>query len=205
MDGNPPQEKKSLKSLPFWEIGLVEFGFVAIVLILLFGILNYFNILSISELYPKYLSFLPRKNVSLNQSNPKIPCPSLKEFCQKGEGVMKDGKYIGFGGKLASASAIFAAFDGVLSSTTNSFPKEKDGKIVQRTFIIAYLDNPDLNLRAEYYFRGSLDKNGTVKKGEQIATSNGNKITIYDNSSLIFSLIYPAGNTPVILNKEDFE
>lgn len=118
---------------------------------------------------------------------------------------MKDGKYIGFGGKLASASAIFAAFDGVLSSTTSSFPKEKDGKIVQRTFIIAYLDNPELNLRAEYYFRGSLDKNGKVKKGEQIATSNGNKITIYDNSSLIFSLIYPAGNTPVILNKEDFE
>lgn len=195
---NPEAKKSWLKVFAF---------FVGVVLILIFGILNYFNILSISELYPKYLSFLPRKIVSPNQSNLQLFCPSLREFCQKGEGVVKDGNYIGFGGKLASGSAIFAAFDGVLSSTTSSFLKEKDGKIVQRKFIIAYLDNPDLNLRAEYYFRGLLDKNGKVKKGEQIATSNGNKITTYDNSSLIFSLIpgYPAGNTPAILNKEDFE
>lgn len=83
MDGNPPQEKKNLKNLPFWEIGLVEFGFVAVVLILLFGILNYFNILSISDAFPQQFSWLPRQvsKAPLSAPNSSLkPTPSVAGF-----------------------------------------------------------------------------------------------------------------------------
>ena len=199
-------KKNKLGALAFLEVGIFEIFFVGVVLILLFGTLNYFNILSLSALYPQ-LGFLPQNQVSptispLNQ----LSCPSLKEFCQKGEGVVKDGKYIGFGGKLASGSTIFAAFDGVLSSTTSTFPKEEDNQTTQKKFITAYLDNSELGLRGIYYFRGSISKSEKVTKGEQIGISNGKVITIYDNKSLIFSLIagYPKTNNPIILNKENF-
>ena len=228
MDDNPPQnpqEKRSqapdgtwqspvsngtgkswLKVFAFLEVGIFEIFFVGVVLILLFGTLNYFNILSLSALYPQ-LGFLPQNQVSptISPFN-QLSCPSLKEFCQKGEGVIKDGKYIGFGGKLASGSAIFAAFDGALSSTTNTFQKEENGQTVEKRFVTAYLDNSELGLRGIYYFRGSIPKSGKVAKGEQIGISNGKVITIYDNKSLIFSLIagYPKTNNPIILNKENF-
>ena len=208
MDDNLPQnpkEKKSLlKVIPFLQVGIFEVLFVGVVLVLLFGILNYFNILSLSALYPKQLGFLPQNQVSptistLNQ----LSCPSLKEFCQKGEGVIKDGKYIGFGGKLASGNAIFAAFDGNLS-TALSPTSAGNGNTSRNT---AYLDNPDLKLRAIYLFKGSITKTGKVNKEEQIAISNGKTMKAYDNNSLIFSLIpgYPESNTPIIVNKENFE
>src|SRR3989344_997017 len=62
-----------------WKVGLLEFGFVAVVLFLLFGVLNYFNILSVSDAFPKYLSWLPRQNNTLT-NNPlnysPIPTPT---------------------------------------------------------------------------------------------------------------------------------
>ena len=204
MDDIAPQNPKANKS--WLKVFALEVLFVGVVLILLFGILNYFNILSLSSLYPQ-LGFLPQKNVSQTISTlNKLSCPSLKEFCQKGESIIKDGKYIGFGGKLASGSTIFAAFDGVLSSTTSTFPKEEDNQTTQKKFITAYLDNSELGLRGIYYFRGSIPKSGKVTKGDQIGISNGKVITIYDNKSLIFSLIagYPKTNNPIILNKENF-
>ena len=205
MDDIAPQNPKANKS--WLKVFALEVLFVGVVLILLFGILNYFNILSLSSLYPQ-LGFLPQKNMSQTISTlNKLSCPSLKEFCQKGKSIIKDGKYIGFGGKLASASAIFAAFDGILSSTTSTFPKEKNNQTTQKKFITAYLDNAELGLRGIYYFRGSIPKSGNVIKGEQVAITNGKTISIYDNNSLIFSVIadYPATNNPAILNKENFE
>ena len=200
---------------------LFEILFVILVLVLVFGTLNYFNILPISKLWPNQFGFLPHKqskqesNVAIQQSNnvtpiprTKIFCPSVKEFCEKGEGVIKDQKYIGLGYRLSSGSAIFAAFDGNLTSTKSAYPIEVNGKTTQENFKIVYLDNPDLRLRAIYFFRGKAKdiKTGKISKGQQIAVS-GKPIAIYDNNSLIFSLIpgYPAINTPAILSKEAFE
>lgn len=219
MDDNPPQNPKAKKSwlkvFAFLEVGIFEIIFVGVVLILLFGILNYFNILSLSELYPQ-LGFLPKKmdqtsEVTSTQRNTnvlpiKLSCPSVPEFCQAENGIVKDGNYIGFGSKLASGSAILAAFDGILSSTASTFQKEENGQTVEKQFVTAYLDNSEFELRAIYYFRGSIPKSGKTAKGEQIGISNGKVITIYDNKSFIFSLIvgYPKTNTPTILNKENF-
>ncbi len=50
------------KRLAFLEVGLFEISFVFIIIIVLFGILNYFNILSLSAVYPNQLGFLPHKS-----------------------------------------------------------------------------------------------------------------------------------------------
>ncbi len=58
------------KRLAFLEVGLFEVSFVLIIIIVLFGTLNYFNILSLSALYPNQLGFLPHKVTSSNISKP---------------------------------------------------------------------------------------------------------------------------------------
>ncbi|MBI2613181.1 MAG: hypothetical protein HYW62_00165 [Candidatus Levybacteria bacterium] len=58
-------KKNRLHALAFLEIGLFEIGFVAVVLFLLFGVLNYFNILPVSDAFPKYLGWLPRQQTKL--------------------------------------------------------------------------------------------------------------------------------------------
>ena len=68
----PTPPKNKLHALAFLEIGLFEIGFVAVILLLLFGVLNYFNILSVSEVFPKQLGWLPRKEVSSGTSQTKL-------------------------------------------------------------------------------------------------------------------------------------
>jgi hypothetical protein len=50
------------------EVGLFEISFVLIIIIVLFGVLNYFNILSLSTLYPNQLGFLPHQQTANKQS-----------------------------------------------------------------------------------------------------------------------------------------
>ncbi len=79
-------QKKENKGLAFLEIGLVEFGFVAVVLLLLFGTLNYFNILPISQIWPNQLGFLPHKEVSTGTSPQRIvtsPSVSLTDTAKQ--------------------------------------------------------------------------------------------------------------------------
>jgi len=59
------------KRLAFLEVGLFEISFVVIIVLLFFGILNYFNILSLSKLYPNTFGFLPHKTTSSSQNLPK--------------------------------------------------------------------------------------------------------------------------------------
>ena len=216
MDGEIPNTPNVAQPEQTPKKGLLfEILFVILVLVLVFGILNYFNILRLSEIFPNYLGFLPRKEVPTGTSQQlnnvtikqlKIPCPSVKEFCEKGQGIVKD-QYVGFGYRLSSGSAIFAAFDGNVTATFSAYPIDVNGKTTQEKFKALYLDSPDLNFRVVYYFRGQVTKTGPVIRGEQIAISNGKLIQAYDNSSLVFSLIlgYPGSNTTAILNKEDFE
>lgn len=52
------QKNTRFKTFLFFEIGLLEIGFVLLFLVLTFGLLNYFNILRLSSVFP-ILSFLP--------------------------------------------------------------------------------------------------------------------------------------------------
>jgi len=70
--GEVGREPNRLHALAFLKVGVFEIGFVIIVLLLLFGILNYFNILSVSDVLPKQLGWLPRKEVPNGTSQAKL-------------------------------------------------------------------------------------------------------------------------------------
>lgn len=54
-----------LRALAFLKVGIFEIIFVAVVLLLLFGTLNYFNILPVSDVFPNQLGWLPRQQSKL--------------------------------------------------------------------------------------------------------------------------------------------
>ena len=79
------EKKNKIKALALLEVGLFEFLFVGIVLVLFFGTLNYFNILQVSSVFPNQLGFLPHKpyqpsqqlnNVAMKQINNITTIPS---------------------------------------------------------------------------------------------------------------------------------
>ncbi len=83
-----PKPKK-FNGLLFLEVGLAEVFSVIFVLLLFFGILNYFEILPISESFP-FLSFLPQSQRISQQTNFSpaptassliFSCPVPKEYC----------------------------------------------------------------------------------------------------------------------------
>lgn len=65
-----PQAKK-FNGLLFLEVGLAEVFSVIFSLLLIFGTLNYFGILPISESFP-FLSFLPQKQKIITNKTVKI-------------------------------------------------------------------------------------------------------------------------------------
>lgn len=94
-----PKENKSKSLIGF---GIVEFGLVgAFILILL--ILNYFNILSLSQIFPGQLGFLPHRPLSQSRigkqtiisPTPKPPikpsCPVEEKFCDSAKEMTYNG------------------------------------------------------------------------------------------------------------------
>lgn len=69
------EKQNRKKRLAFFEVGLFEASFVLIIIIVLFGLLNYFNILSLSKLYPNTFGFLPHKVTSSNLNKPNTTVP----------------------------------------------------------------------------------------------------------------------------------
>jgi len=69
----PDNKQGALKTFALLKVGIIELFFVAIVLILLFGILNNFNILPLSTLFPNQLGWLPRKEVPTGTSQQSPP------------------------------------------------------------------------------------------------------------------------------------
>lgn len=71
---NPVGKKNNLKGIAFLEVGIVEVLLVILILVLFFGLLNYFNIVSLSKVYPQQFGWLPHlplaaENRTQNQSN----------------------------------------------------------------------------------------------------------------------------------------
>lgn len=106
----------------------VEFGFGGLILgllafLLLLFTLNYFNILSLSTIFPNQLGILPHRpfEQTSNQQKPSITpapklilfCPVPKEFCSEGKilGEKEEGNP-GLGFNLPSETLLLAAFAG---------------------------------------------------------------------------------------------
>jgi len=81
-ENSPPAQQNKPAKLAFLEIGLFEVFFVTIVLFLLFGILNYFNVLSVSDVFPKQLGWLPRLTHKINVSSTSSLISICKPFPQ---------------------------------------------------------------------------------------------------------------------------
>ncbi len=62
METGYQSEQKSTSR--FAKLGMLEIGVVVVVLILIFGVLNYFSVLRLDYAFP-FLSFLPRRSVSV--------------------------------------------------------------------------------------------------------------------------------------------
>lgn len=114
----------------------------------------------------------------------KLDCPSIPTFCSRGQDINKDGQYLGFGAKVATNSAIFASFDGEITTINITLPPQFQNEKIETI----YLDNPEKTIRAIYQYKGQPSGLKTVKKGQNIA-SVGTPIAYYDNISLLFSLI----------------
>ncbi len=137
------------------------------------------------------------KPVSLQQG--PFTCPSTPDFCKSGADINQNGKYIGFGAKIATGSAIYASFDGDLTGLSSTLPnKEK--------MIVLYIDNKDRGLRASYFFQGDkTPEPKVVKAGNQIGTT-GSVSSLY-NASLVFSITKndPVNGDKIKLKLTDFK
>lgn len=120
-------------------------------------------------------------------------CPSSKEFCEGGKDIIKDKTYAGFGGDVATGSAVLAAFDGKVTGLTITLPPQFNSEKLN----IIYLDNKqslgsndpkEENIRATYYFKGEeinfneLD----AKIGANLGTVGGRML--YYDTSLLFTI-----------------
>jgi hypothetical protein len=72
------EKQKIKKRFATMEVGLFEISFVLIIIIVLFGLLNYFNILSLSTLYPNQLGFLPHQIAGKQVSRVSESTPTPK-------------------------------------------------------------------------------------------------------------------------------
>ncbi|MCL5439024.1 MAG: hypothetical protein M1268_03475 [Patescibacteria group bacterium] len=107
MDGEVPVQNQPKKNyfLSFVGIGLFGIIFADFFLLLIFGTLNYFNILSVSDAFPKYLGWLPHKtntlskpnqvftptSVSPTQQKNNLVCPVPQTYCSKGKQITYNG------------------------------------------------------------------------------------------------------------------
>lgn len=219
MDGSEqtsPLKQNTLLHLATGGVKGIFLGLVSIVI--LFLILNYFNIIPpSSRLYPQWFGSLPHKPYTIQvpktsqQTNATPPssggtggdltlrCPTVKDFCETGRDIFANGTYAGFGTTLPSGSTLTAVFSGVLTIETTPSPVEEKENITA-----VYIDNAELDLRATYYFKGSVQKEtGEVKTGEIIGTVDQPMTT----TSLLFLLTQgdPENEEYIPLSKENFE
>lgn len=82
------------QALAFLEIGLVEAGFVAVVLLILLGTLNYFNILSVSDVFPNQLGFLPRQTQPKTSQNTSLYKPTVAPAPTIPDNIIANAKFL---------------------------------------------------------------------------------------------------------------
>lgn len=111
------EKQNRKKRLAFLEVGVFEASFVLIIIIVLFGILNYFNILSLSAIYPNQLGFLPHRTISSNFNKPntnslmptKNPQQASADYTKNAKNL--DGPTYNSDLKQTVVNAIFTGFN----------------------------------------------------------------------------------------------
>ena len=202
----PSAPQKKFNGLLFLEVGLVEVFSVIFVLLLIFGTLNYFGILSISESFP-FLSFLPKqqKIITISTKSAAVPnpppsiqsqlaflsCPISEAACRNGILIAEPrGKIDSFSGiaflSLSKNEPILSAIDGNIKfSTEEASPSG---------LAVITIENKERNIIATYELPKDSFKAGTssakVKEKEVIATLTNNNRTINEFGKKFNLLFY---------------
>ena len=130
-----------------------------------------------------YYYFVRQKNLGPTALNPPVSgqvlpdrslnCPLPTSFCQ-GHDLYKEGS---ISAKLNTATPLYAAFTGIAQGFS------------AKDFTLVSLNSQELKLQAVYYFKGSVPSKKEVKKGEIIASANGQPISSMGGQSFVFVLI----------------
>lgn len=173
--------KKSLQILGF---GIAEILGILAVIAIFFGVLNYFNILSLSSLYPKYFGSLPHQ--PLSQSTQTIStnftlqktsysCPLDAKYCKNGEVVVVPDvipPFYGIGyANAASETAVLAVVPGQYSSGVSV------GKNGKKSTVLAII-NEEMGVEVDYSLEGTAyipkaPGRNIVNQGDTIGFLNG--------------------------------
>lgn len=131
-------------------------------------------------------------------------CPTIDEFCDKGQTVTKDNIDLGFGGSVPANTPVKASFNGKITTSIINLGSEQVSVI--------YLDNEEGQIRAIYTFKGSAadvaqltgSQDTYIKVGTEIGKITGNMTTY--NTSLLFTLIKgdPQTGEKLLLDSKSF-
>ncbi len=99
------------------KFGVAGVALLVLGVILFFGTLNYFNIISLSSLYPNQFGSLPHSGAqrpTASETNLPITCPVEKNFCNKGKDLYEGNKFLGIGYNLPIGKKIIASIPGTV-------------------------------------------------------------------------------------------
>lgn len=204
------ESKKGIASIALLEVGLFEIGFVVVVIALILGVLNYFNIISLSQLYPDKLGFLPHQPFKESVQTPVqepifvLKCPVPLEFCNSAEKVTYKGNP-GLAYKLPDKTTINSIAPVVDSLRFFEQPYKPTNP---QGFYQSYIDN-NYCYAVTYIFPydANLKKIDLLPliQGTQIATSgaSANAITVNNKSS--YQLVLQIQKRKLGIGQYDFQ
>ena len=211
LEESAPVTSAKKKVTQLSEILGIEAVIVVVILLSIFMILNYFNIIPLSANMPKVFGWLPHQissefSIVQRSSDPQgqpvadqavadtsdveqfpITCPISSGFCAQAKGVYdKESREIeGLGYmNLGKELAIYAVFDGTITSST----EKVDGQ--DQTVIVLTGEN---GLVARYLFQGlpfkESGKSGNiVKQSDIIGLTGGGELQLFDFTPQLYSL-----------------
>lgn len=180
--------------MKFLEQGGFLIAFVIVVVVLFLGTLNFFNIISLSQLYSNRFG-LPQKAPQLNTifSSSNFNCPLDKIYCKNAEQVTVPKAIPPFYGlgysNIPAGTQILAIIPG---KYTSGVSVGKDGQKSDLLVIV----NGEMGLEADYSFKGNpyvplAPGRGNVNQGDIIGYASGESLSqaLYGKSyNLIVSL-----------------
>ena len=136
--------------------GVFEIVFVVLAIALFFGILNYFNIISLSTLYPNQFGSLPHQTLPKTPQKTPPPqsitfsCPVAKEFCSSGKEIYDGKTFLGIGYNLPVGTKIYAAISG---NIIFGGAEDKERKILSHAKIVigGTGENQGYSVRYDYF------------------------------------------------------
>jgi len=196
----------------------LEVAIFVVVIVLLLGILNYFNIFSLSQIYPPLFGSLPHKEIvaeSVNTIAEKAPitaakelvlsCPVEEQYCDKGIPIYDNEEFLGLGFKLQFESNLYAAISGnIVFGGVQDLEK---GILSHAQIIIGQVNTSGYSLVYDYFGLTSTQSANfnTINKGQKIGVMYGGffpQEKPYVGINLLFSVKDKAGNNMVISTKD---